>query len=163
MVTGVYSLPRLKEEMSSYAVNLSDYQGGASIGSYLCRRAGDRGMEYVAFYAFVPTYEFSSLTQIGNSIRIENDFMAWLGVMRRVKHMLKLELDLTDLERRSKQLVKVMDEKVEELDQASPQLGVREYINRLSDEFSETAFEPLDELWEDEIRRLFDKLDDEPE
>jgi hypothetical protein len=71
------------------------------------------------------------------------------------------DLDLSDLEKKSEHLVRVVDEKINELDQAAPQLGVRAYINRLSEEFSETPFTPLDDVWEDEIRRLLDKYDSE--
>lgn len=152
----IFSLPNMKEEIANLAVNLSDYQGGASIGSYICRRAGERNREFVGFYAFVPTYDFSDISQIGNTIRIENDYMAWLGVMRRLNYMLKLDFDLTDLEKKSKRLIKVVDAKVEELDGLAPQLGLREYMERLSDDFSEVTFEPLDEVWEEEFRRLFE-------
>jgi len=48
-----------------------------------------------------------------------------------------------------------------ELEGVAPQLGVREYMKRLADEFVETPFEPLDDVWEDEIRRLFDKFDED--
>lgn len=159
MVSCIYSLPRLKEEMGAFSVNLSDYHGGVSIGSYVCQRAGEQGIEFVGFYALVPTYDFSNIAQIGNSIRIENDFMAWLGVMRRVNYMLKLDFDLSDLERKSKRLVALIDDKVEELDSGVPQLGVREYLQRLSDEFTEMPFAPLDDFWEQELRRLFDGFD----
>jgi hypothetical protein len=73
--------------------------------------------------------------------------------------MLKLDLDLSDLETKSQRLIEMMDDKVEELEGVAPQLGVREYMKRLADEFAETPFEPLDDIWEDEIRRLFGKLD----
>lgn len=161
MISCNYSLTDLKPEMEGLAVNLSDYQGGASIGSYLCRRAGERGLEYVGLYAFVPTYEFSSIAQVGNTVRIETDFMAWLGVMRRVNYMLKLNIDLSDLEQRSKRLVELMDSKVEEIENAAPQLGVREYLQRLAEEFNETPFSPLDDVWEEELRRLMDKFDED--
>jgi hypothetical protein len=98
----------MKEELSRYAVTLSDYEGGASIGSYICKRAGEQGMEYASFYAFVPTYDFSSTEPNGSSVRVENDFMAWLGVLRRTSHMLKLELDLTD--RKSSKAGRTMNE-----------------------------------------------------
>jgi hypothetical protein len=49
---------------------------------------------------------------------------------------------------------------VEELDSKAPQLGVRDYMNRLSEGFNEVIFAPLDEVWEEELRRLFD-VDDE--
>jgi proteasome assembly chaperone (PAC2) family protein len=155
-VSSIYSQRKLREELESMAVDLSDYHGGASIGSYLCRRAAERDMALVGFYAFVPTYDFSNIPQIGNAIRVENDFMAWLGVMRRVNYMLKLDIDLEDLQERSEHLLEVMDNKVEELEGASPQLSVREYMERLAENFEEVPFEPLDEVWEEELRRLLD-------
>lgn len=155
-VSSIYSQRKLREELEGMAVDLSDYHGGASIGSYLCRRAAERDMALVGFYAFVPTYDFSNIPQIGNAIRVENDFMAWLGVMRRVNYMLKLDIDLEDLQERSKHLLEVMDKKVEELEGASPQLSVREYMERLAENFEEVPFEPLDDVWEEELRRLLD-------
>lgn len=159
MISCIYNQLRLKDELEGLAVNFSDYHGGASIGSYICRRAGEQGMDFVGFYAFVPTYDFSSISELGNSVRIENDFMAWLGVMRRVCYLIKYNLDLSDLEKKSEHLLRVVDEKLEELDGANPELGVREYLQKLSDEFNETPFDPLDDVWEDELRRLFDKFD----
>ena len=156
IVSCIYSVPHLRQEAENLAVTLSDYQGGASIGSYVCRRASEREMEHMAFYAFVPTYEFSTLSEIGNAIRIENDYMAWLGVMRRVSYMLKMDFDLTDLERKSRRLLKLVDAKIAELDEAAPQLGVREYLKTLSEEFSEITFQPLDDVWEEEFKRLFE-------
>ncbi len=159
MLSCIYSLPELQNEMEQLSVNLSDYHGGASIGSYICRRAGEKGMEYVGLYAFVPTYDFSKVTQIGNVIRIESDYMAWLGAMRRVNYMLKTRFDLTDLESKSKRLVSELDAKLDELDDLAPQLGVHDYMSRLIDQFDEVTFDPLDEVWEEEFRRLFDEGD----
>ena len=161
LISSIYSLPELKEELEDITVNLSDYQGGASVGSYICRRAGDQEMEYVSFYAFVPAYDFSHVSQIANSIRIENDFMAWLGIMQRIDHMLNLKFDLSDLEEKSKELVDLFDSKIKELDEEAPELGVQEYLKRLSDEFAVTPFTPLDDVWEQELRRLFGQSDSE--
>jgi predicted ATP-grasp superfamily ATP-dependent carboligase len=159
MISSIYSRPEMKEELQNIAVNLSDYHGGASVGSYICRRSGEQGIEYVSFYAFVPAYDFSNVSQVANSIRIENDYMAWLGIMQRINHMLQLEFDLTDLEEKSKELIELFDARIEELDEESPQLGVRDYISRLSDEFVPIPFSPLDDVWEEELRRLFDQSD----
>jgi len=159
-ISCIYSLAEMAEEIKALAVNLSDYQGGASIGSYICHRAGQKKMEFVGFYAFVPTYDFSKVSQIGNTIRIENDYMAWLGVMRRVNYMLHLDLDLSDLEEKSEELIEIVNEKVNELDNLVPQIGVRDYMERLSKDFAEVVFEPLGEVWEEELRRLFGS--DEP-
>lgn len=161
IVSSIYSLPSLKEELDALAVSLSDYHGGASIGSYLCRRAGDENTEYVSFYAFAPTYDLSNFGQASNAIRIENDYMAWLGVMRRVNFMLKTTFDLADLEKKSERLIETIEAKIDEIDNIAPQLGIRDYLARLSEEFEETPFNPLDEVWQDEFRRLFD--DDSPE
>lgn len=161
LISSIYSLPKLKEEFEDIAVNLSDYHGGASVGSYICRRAGEQDIEYVSFYAFVPAYDFSNVSQIANSIRIENDFMAWLGIMQRIDHMLNLEFDLSDLEQKSKELVDLFDSKIKELDEEAPELGVQEYLKRLSDEFAVTPFTPLDDVWEQELRRLFGQSDSE--
>jgi proteasome assembly chaperone (PAC2) family protein len=160
-VAGIYSLTRLRDEISTYAVDLSDYHGGASIGSYVCKRAEEEGIEFIGFYAFVPTYDFSGIAQAGKAIRVETDYMAWLGVMRRVNHMLKLDFDLLDLEEKSRRLVKLIDAKVEEIEQANPQAGVRDYLKHLSDNFEETLYDPLGEVWEDELRRLMDKFDED--
>jgi proteasome assembly chaperone (PAC2) family protein len=159
IVSCIYSLPYLKEEIERLSVNLSDYQGGASIGSYICRRAAEQEIEFVSLYAFVPTYDFSSISEIGNTIRLENDFLAWLGVMRRVSYMLNLDFDLSDLERKSNRMVKMIENKVQELDSIAPHLGVLEYMNQLEEEFTEIIFNPLDDVWEEELRRLFDDSD----
>ena len=162
MVSSNYSLTHLRKELDNMAVTLSDYQGGASIGSFLCRRSGDQDIEYIGLYAFVPAYDFSLASQAGNTIRIENDYMAWLGVMRRINHMLKLGINLSGLEQKSRRLVELVESKVEEMENANPQLGVREYLRRLSEEFHEVPFSPLDDVWEENLRRLLDKLDNDP-
>ncbi|MBN1565465.1 MAG: PAC2 family protein [Anaerolineae bacterium] len=160
MVSCSYSLRTLKPELDQLALNYSDYHGGASIGSYLCQRAKEREMAYIGMYAMVPTYDFSQFAQIGNSIRIENDFTAWLGVMRRVNYLLKTSFDLTELEQKSAQLTRILDDKVEELDGLSPQLNIREYFNQIAEEFTEMPFDPLADVWAEEINRLFDDSED---
>jgi proteasome assembly chaperone (PAC2) family protein len=159
LISSVYSLPHLKDELDELAVNYSDYHGGASIGSYICRRAGDQEIECIGLYAFVPSYELPSANQTVNAIRIENDFTAWLGIMRRVNYMLNLDFDLSELEDKSDDLYHLLDSKVEEIHKNAPQLGVHDYLQSLSENFTENIFTPLDDIWEDEIRRLFDKMD----
>ncbi|MGW8226798.1 MAG: PAC2 family protein [Anaerolineales bacterium] len=161
MISAIYSLRELKEQLEEFAVNLSDYHGGASVGSYICRRAGERRMEFISLFAFVPAYDFSTASQLANSIRVENDYMAWLGILQRITHMINLELDLSDLEKKSLELVELFDSKIDELDRESPQLGIRDYLNKLSEEFVPTPFTPLDDVWEQELKRLFDRTDGE--
>lgn len=159
LVSSIYSMRSLRSALEELAVNLSDYQGGASIGSYICRRAGEQEIAYVSFYTFVPTYDLSGISQIGNTIRIENDYMAWLNVMERVNYMLRLNLDLSDLVRKSERLVRVIDAKIEELESTSPELGIQEYVDQVAEAFTESPFQPLDDVWEQEFKRLFDEGD----
>ena len=159
VVSCIYSLTRLKPEIEALAVNLSDYRGGASIGSYLCRRSGEQDLEFTGFYAFVPAYDFSDLGLVANAIRIETDYMAWLGVMQRINHMLQLNLDLTHLEKKSRHLVKVLEDKISEIETKAGTQGIREYLANLSEKFEETTFDPAGEFWEQELRDIFDKLD----
>lgn len=158
-----YSLTTMKDELSHLGVTFSDYHGGASIGAVICKRAGDAGMEYTGLYGLVPAYDFAIALQPGNTIRIENDYRAWLGVMRRVNYMLKLAFDLRDLEAKSQHLTELVKSKLDEMEQAAPQLGISEYMNRLAEEYQEPQFDPLEDVWEDELKRLLGKFpDDEP-
>jgi proteasome assembly chaperone (PAC2) family protein len=163
MISCTYSLPGLMTELSSLMVIFSDYQGGASIDSVIGKRAGERNMEHVGLYAFVPAYDFSLVTQAGNTVRIENDFTAWLGIMRRLNYMFHMGVDLLDLENKSAALKDLVRSKVEEIESAAPQLGVREYMEKLAADFTELVFNPLDQVWDDELKRLLNKLDDSEE
>jgi hypothetical protein len=153
-ISCTYSLPSLKEALKELAVNFSDYHGGASIESFICKRAGEQGLEFISFYAFVPAYDFSNVAHINSTVRIENDFMAWLGIMRRINYLQKTNFDLSDLEQKSTQLIQTVNEKMEELDQAAPQLGIRDYLTRLGEEFTELPFNPLDDFWESKLRKI---------
>jgi hypothetical protein len=163
MVSCTYSLRRLQEEMANLGVTFSDYNGGASIDSVIAKRAGEQGIEFVGLYAFVPAYDFSMVTQSGNTIRIENDFTAWLGIMRRVNYMMRLGFDLLDLENKSRHLVELVRSKIDELEINAPQLGVGEYLKKLSEEFQEIVFNPLDPFWDEELKKLLNKMDDDEE
>lgn len=157
-----YSLRSMKEGLNDLAVQFSNYQGGASIGSYICRRAGEKELEYCGLYAFVPMFDFSNMNQVSHRLQIEEDFMAWLAVMRRINFLFKTNLDLSDLVEKSQQEIEELKNKIEELEKLAPQLGVKEYFRRISEEFNETPFIPLDDVWEENLRRILGKFDDEP-
>jgi predicted ATP-grasp superfamily ATP-dependent carboligase len=159
-ISCVYSLPGMKNELAEYAVKFSNYEGGTTIGTYLLDRAEQRGVEFLVFYAFVPNYDFSELSRHLEGMRIETDFKAWYDVMRRFNHMFDLRFDLADLERHSDELLSSMDAKMDELERTMPQLGVREYIERLARDFIEMSFMPLDEVWERELGDLFQNTED---
>jgi len=157
IISAIYSQRKLKPELQDLALKFSDYHGGASIGSVLCRRSAEEDREYVGLYAFVPTYELSNLSQLGNAIRVEDDYTAWLNIMRRVNHMLTATFDLSDLEQRSEALIKTIDEKVIEIDRLAPQLNIKQYVAGIEDEFEELPFNPLADVWEDALRNILDE------
>ena len=160
-VSCVYSLREMKDELEKYAVRFSNYEGGTTIGTYITDRAEHREVELFVFYAFVPAYDFSQLSTLVQGMRVENDFRAWHELMRRFDYMFDLGIELSDLERKSNELVSSMDAKIEELDGKLPQLDVREYLERLTSDFTERPFSPpLSDVWERGLRDLFDDLED---
>lgn len=158
-VSCTYSMRYMKEELRKYAVRFSNYEGGATIGSYLVNQAEQAAVEMFVFNAFVPAYDFSQAGLALQGLRIEDDYRAWYELMQRLNHMFRLDIDLSELDEQSEALVASMREKLEELSIKMPQLNVHEYIGILTSEYKENSFEPLDELWERELSDLFD--DDE--
>lgn len=155
-VSCTYSLRGMKTELASYAVRFSNYQGGATIGSYLVDRAEAHDLEVFVFNAFVPAYDFSQASASVQGIRIEHDYKAWYEIMRRFNHMFGLGIDLSDLDRQSEELTASIDAKVAELERTLPHLNVRGYLDKLSANFTERPFMPLDDVWERELGDLFD-------
>jgi proteasome assembly chaperone (PAC2) family protein len=153
-VSCTYSLPSMKDELSEYAVRFSNYEGGASIGSYLADRAEQLGIEYFVYYAVVPMYDLSQLSSLLQGVRIEQDFKAWYDLMRRFNHMFGLRLDLSDLQRQSDELTASMTAEIDELEKKAPQSSIRDYLDKLAADFDETPFMPLD-VWDRELGDLF--------
>ncbi len=156
-ISCVYSLPEMRNDLSRYAVRFSDYEGGASIGTCLADRAEERGIELLAFYGLVPFYDFSHLLAGVGGIQIEKDLKAWYDIMVRLDHMFGLEMDLSNLEIQGRALVQWVEQQLEELDEKAPHLNVRAYIEELSADFEELTFAPLSDLWERELRDLFEE------
>jgi len=159
-VSCVYSLREMKDELAKYAVKFSNYEGGATIGTYLADRAERRGIEFVVFYAIVPAYEFSQISISFKGMRIDNDFKAWYDLIRRFNHMFDLGLDLSDLERQSNELISSMDSRIDELESTMPHLKVGEYMEKLARDFTEMPFMPLSDMWESELGDLFKDVEE---
>jgi len=154
-ISCTFSLPKMKKELDGYAVQYSSYEGGVSIGSYLADRAEQLGIEHVVFYAMVPMYDFSSLSPVVEAITISNDFKAWHDVMRRLSYMFKLGFDLSDLEQKSRELVRSVAAQIDALEHQVPKAQVREYLEKVSANFTEMSFMPLDDAWEAGLRDIF--------
>ena len=73
---------------TEYAVHFSDYEGGATIGTFLAHAAEARGIEMAVLYAMVPAYDFSQ----GNATAEEIAGLA-KGQLRRKHDELVLALE----------------------------------------------------------------------
>jgi len=158
-ISCVYSLPRMKEELSRYAVRFSNYEGGTTISTYLVDEAEARGIEFFAFYAFVPSYDFSTSSVLAQPVAMDEDYKAWYDLMIRLNYMFGLGIDLSDLERRSKELTEEWAAKIEHLATTMPHLGVRSYLEKVNKEFTGESFEPLSDVWEEALGHLFEDED----
>jgi proteasome assembly chaperone (PAC2) family protein len=155
-ISCTYSHLTMKEELARYAVRFSNYQGGVTIGTYLVHRAEARGIEAVTLNAMVPSYDFSTSSVRIQRMSIGEDHKAWYDLMRRLKFMFDLDLDLSDLERRSEELISEWDSKIDELEKRMPRLGVREHMDKVNRDFTEVSFVPLSDIWEEELRSVLE-------
>lgn len=158
-VHAVYSLPHLRERLERFAVKFSSYEGGVTIGTYLLDRAEREGIEFISFYGFVPAYDFSTQHQEVDGLRVEDDYKAWAEIMHRLNTMFGVWIDLTDLERRGAELTEELRAQVDRLDRKMPGLKVKEQLGRLTDDFEEVAFMPLDDMWADELGDILDGIE----
>ncbi|PID85808.1 MAG: hypothetical protein CSB13_06150 [Chloroflexi bacterium] len=160
-ISCIYSLPQMRAGLDDYALNFSSYEGGSSIGSYLVSAAESENIPFIVLYGFVPAYDFAQSALQSQGIQIENDFKAWYDIMRRLNHMFALHLDLTELGQRTHNMVQTIDEKIEEMAEENPGLNIKAYLEKLNEEFTETPFLPLDDVWEQGLQGLFDDERDE--
>ena len=160
-ISCVYSLPGMKDELSRYALRFSNYEGGATISTYIADKAESRGIEFFTFYGFVPSYDFSTNSMAVHPIVIEEDYKAWYDLMRRLNHMFDLGMDLSDLRQKSDELVTTWDSKIGHLAESMPELQVSEYLEQVMEDFTEESFVSLSSVWEEALRDLFDEDDGE--
>ena len=158
-IHAVYSLPHLGESLADYAVKFSSYEGGVTISTYLIDRAEREGIEFISLYGFVPAYDFSTQNAQVDGVRLEDDYRAWAEIMHRLNAMFGIWLDLSDLERRGAELTEEMRAKLEKLDRKMPALKVKAHLARLYENFQDTTFMPLDDMWADELGDILDGID----
>jgi hypothetical protein len=96
---------------------------------------------------------------MSQSLRIDTDHRAWWELMRRLNYMFDLDLSLSDLRSQSDELTSSMHAKLDELASSAPQLKVQDTMRQIAEEFNETPFLPLDDVWERELRDLFRESD----
>ena len=116
------SSQELKTQFQRYGVRFTDYEGPASIVTYITSRCTGAGLEMVGLVATVPAY-----VQGSNPKCIE-------AITRRLAGMLQLNLDMDDLRSVSDEF----ERKIAELVQQQPELAKN--IGRLEEDYDNQIF-----------------------
>jgi proteasome assembly chaperone (PAC2) family protein len=116
------SQAELKEKFQHYGVKFTNYEGPASIVTYLTANCGKRNIRMVSLVAAIPAY-----VQGGNPKCIE-------AVIRRITGMLDLEIDFADLMTMSDEFEKKLNDVVQE----QPELESN--IHKLEEDYDNEIF-----------------------
>ena len=134
LVSGTFSLKHMEEELKDYAVALSNYDRNATIGMVINHYCKERDIECVRWSARTPSYQIS--------LTISSDKRAMYDILRRIRYMFKINLDLSDLERESKQQVSDFENALKKLCVDNPELEpqITAYMDQVAKEFEELRF-----------------------
>jgi len=134
LVSCTYSLKQMQEELKNYAVAFSNYNRNATIGMVINHHCKERGIESVRMSARTPSYEVQ--------IAIPSDKRAIYDILRRIRYMLGINLDLSDLERESKQQNSDFQNALKRLCMDNPELEsqITNYMEQVEKEFKELRF-----------------------
>jgi len=119
---------KLRTELERYAVRFSGYEGPATFNSMLVAAFARRGIEAMHMTGRAIYYpEFN--------IAIPHDPKAIYSLLRRLRRLLRISLDLSDLEKQCQEL----EEKLNFMVSQSPRL--RDYVQELEGSFEEMRYE----------------------
>jgi predicted ATP-grasp superfamily ATP-dependent carboligase len=135
LVSCTYSLKSMQPELRDYGVSFSNYDRNATIGMVINHYCKEKGIESVRFSARTPSYELS--------LTLTSDKRAMYDIMRRVRYMLGISLDLSDLEKESKQQLADFESALKRLCAENPDLEpqVTTYMEQIRQGFEELRFE----------------------
>jgi proteasome assembly chaperone (PAC2) family protein len=118
----------MKPRFESYGVKFSDYEGPASIITYLTTRAKEHGVEMVSIVATIPAY-----VQGANPKCI-------VAATRRIAGMLGIRVDLDDLQASADEFEKKLTEIVQE----QPELA--QNVVKLEQDYDNEIFSEMGDL-----------------
>ena len=160
----IYSQPHMKETLEKYGLSFSNYgsqsRSGPTIGMALVTMANQEhpDLEMFRLGAMAPVYPF--LTSKNEPVGITRDHRAFYDIMRRVKSMFSLDVDLAELmalgEAESGELLQTL----ENISAGNPQ--AKELIDRARSDYTYSPFEELVELDPELDRTLEDILRNAP-
>ena len=167
-VNSSYSRPHMKEELEKYGVRFSSYgsdkRSGPTIGMALIALAHYEypDIEMLRFGSMAPMYSF--LTANNEPVGISKDHRSFYDIMKRLKPMFKLDIDLTELKEKGDIESHRLQETLERI--ASSNLRAKELMEQARDEFKFTPFEEHVELapeLDKELDDIIKNMPDHPE
>jgi predicted ATP-grasp superfamily ATP-dependent carboligase len=147
-VTCVYSKAEMKQELEKYGLQFSSYgsesRRGPTIAMALVTLAHFHypDVEMVRLGSMAPMYPF--LASNNEPLGITRDHRSFYDIMRRVKSMFKLEIDLSELETLGLAESRDLQEKLERISSSNPE--AKEVIDRVRADYQYTPFEEVVEL-----------------
>ena len=164
-VSCVYSQPSMKEELEKYGLRFSNYgsrsRSGPTIGMALITMVNQQhpDLEIFRLGAMAPMYPFNNTNN--QPVGISRDHRAYYDIMRRLKVMFELDIDLADL-------VTMADTECHELQEALEKIGAdnpkaKDLIDRARTDYVVNPFEEPSNLDPSLDRSLEDIIQNTPE
>ncbi|PKB63647.1 MAG: hypothetical protein BZY80_06150 [SAR202 cluster bacterium Io17-Chloro-G2] len=164
-VSCIFSRPEMKEDLEKYGLRFSNYgsqgRNGPTIGMALNTIAHHEhpDLEVFRLGAMAPMYPF--LSSKNDPIGIPRDHRAFYAIMKRLKSMFKLEIDLAEL-------MSLGETESEELRETLERIGAanakaKEIIDRARTDYVVTPFEETVELDAELDKTLEDILQNMPD
>jgi predicted ATP-grasp superfamily ATP-dependent carboligase len=134
LVSCTYSLKQMQSELQNYSFLFSNYSMNATIGMVINHYCKEREIESVRMTARTPSYEFS--------ITFDSDKRAMYDILRRIRYMLSINLDLSDLEREGKQQISDFGKALKRLCMDNPEIApkITAYMEQIEGNFQELIF-----------------------
>ncbi len=164
----VYSRADMKADLEKYGIQFSSYGSGGrqgpTIGMALVTMAhyGQPDLKVFRLGAMAPMYPFT--TQNNQQVGIVTDYRSYFDIIRRLKAMFGLDIDLTDLEARGNVESQRLKETLDRIGNANS--NAKQIIDRARSDYTFTPFQTPVELDPGLDRALDDILQsptDEPE
>ena len=144
----VFSRADMKEDLEQYGIQFSSYGSGGrqgpTIGMALVTMAHFRYPDLKVFRlgAMAPMYPFT--TQGNRQVGIVTDYRSFFDIMRRIKAMFGLDMDLTDLEARGNVESQRLKETLDRISSANA--DAKQIIERARSDYTFAPFRTPSEL-----------------
>ncbi len=138
-ISAVVTHEGLREELHTYGVELTDYEGPTSIQSYLLALCQEQGVEGISLWGGAPSYIQGAYPKVTQS------------VLRLLSQMWQLPLELSALQDQAEELEASLHEQID----SNPELA--DYIKRLEqayDQAEDEAIQPEPDTMMEEIQQF---------